>query len=270
MKRSILYALVYCGVSVGFVGWRIHAMRIQSTPHFEIVADLSLSHAQGCESLLGLANQALSEARVSQGSTLTILVLGDVATANEPRRLGSYSIPTTRKVLEGRTAKLRRQQTLLAEIARQCGTIHATSISPIFLGVKQAVADLRARGCTEASQCQIFVDSDLEENVEPPIKASLNGAVSRRHKLPPPVENEGIEISFCGLAVTAGRIVDPSGREIHRALPRDAKRDERLRQTWQALFTKPELVKFEPYCTTSRDLSSYPTAAVSTEGKRKS
>jgi len=253
MNRGILYAVTCSILCAGFVGWRIHVLANHAAPQFEIVVDPSLSHPTGCESVLGLSQQALHAGGVSQDSTLTVLVLGDPATANEPWQLGRYSIPVTRKVLEGKTATLRRQEELLSDIRHKCGAIRRTSISPIFLGVKQAVADLRAHGCKETSHCQLFVDSDLEENVETSVKERLNRARSTKLVLPTPLDNQGIEVSFCGLAVTAGRMVNPAGREIQRALPRDPSREDRLRQVWRSLFTQPDLVRFEPYCPTLGD-----------------
>ena len=76
MKVSILYAMLLCAGSAGFVGWRIHALRHQETRHFEIVEDLSLSHSGECESLLGLAERVLRTEGASSGSTLTVLVIG--------------------------------------------------------------------------------------------------------------------------------------------------------------------------------------------------
>ncbi len=104
---------------------------------------------------------------------LTVLVLGDEATANEPWQLGRYFIPATRKVLEGRTANLKRQEAVLHDIWNKCQTIRRTTVSPIYLGVTQGVADLRAHGCKWTSSCQVLVDSDLEENVERSIKGHL-------------------------------------------------------------------------------------------------
>lgn len=253
MKTSILYTLLFCTACVAFVAWRVHAVRTQDAPHFEIVEDPSLSHEQGCASLLGLAEQALHAEGVSRNSTLTVLVLGDQATANEPWRLGTYAIPMTRKVLEGRTANRRRRQDVLHDIGNRCQAVRPTNISPIFLGVKQAMADLRAQGCSATSHCELFVDSDLEENVETSIKKSINNHGGGTRILPSPINNAGINVAFCGLAVTAGRIVDPSGREIRKASPRNSRRDHRLRQTWLSLFTKPEAVRFEPYCPQLRD-----------------
>jgi len=253
MKTSILYAILFCSASVGFVVWRVHAVRAQGAQHFALVEDRSMSHEEGCESLLGLAERALRTEGVSSSSTLTVLVIGDEATANEPWQLGRYSIPRTRKVLEGRTANLRRQQDVLHDIWNKCQAVHRTRISPIFLGVKQAIADLRAQGCSETSHCELFVDSDLEENVETSIKKTLNNPSGGMRILPSPLNNDGIDVTFCGLAVTAGRIVDPSGREIRKASPRNSRREDRLRQIWLTLFTRPEAVRFQPYCPQPRD-----------------
>src|SRR5258708_7124952 len=176
MTKTIL-SVILCGlVCVGFVGWRVHVHANQIPTHAEIVFDASLSHPEGCVSVVGLAQQSFRTNGVSKGSTLTILVLGDASTANEPRQLGRYSFPATNKVIEGKTANMRRQTELFSDIQRQCETIGRTSVSPIFLGVKQALADLRAQGCNAASHCQLFVDSDLEENAEKSIKDALNRA----------------------------------------------------------------------------------------------
>jgi hypothetical protein len=249
MKRGILYAIVGCILCAGFLGWRIHVFANHVAPQFEIVVDPSLSHPGGCESLLGLSQQVLHARGVSQDSTITVLVLGDAATATEPWQLGRYSIPVTHKVLEGKTSNLQRQDELLSDIRHKCETIRRTNISPIFLGVKQAVADLRAQGCKEASHCLVFVDSDLEENVETSIERKLNNLRDGTHTLPPPIYNDGICVTFCGLAVTAGRRVDdPSDKEIQKAFSRNSRREDQLQRIWLKLFTNPEMLRFAPYC----------------------
>ena len=248
MTKTLLYAIL-CGiVCAGFVGWRVYVHANQSPFYAEIVFDPSLSRPDDCESLAGLAEQSFRTSGVSKDSTLTILVLGDASTANEPWQLGRYSSPVTNKVLEGKTANMRRQEELLSGIRRKCETIRRTSISPIFLGVKQAVADLHAHGCDAESRCRVFVDSDLEENAEKSINDALNGVRNTKLALLAPLDNQGVEVSFCGLAVSTSKIVNSSGRETLRVAPRNAGRDERMRQVWLALFTKPDAVSFEPYC----------------------
>jgi hypothetical protein len=248
MKTATLYTILLCAATAGFVGWRVHALRNHATPHFEIVKDASVSHGIGCESFVGLAERALQSDGAAPGSTLTVLVLGDQSTANEPWLMGAYPIPTIRRVLEGRSEMLVRRTEILTELRNKCQLLRRPTTSPIFLGVKQAVADLRAHGCNMATHCQLFVDSDLEENVETSIKKRLNPQRGGTSVLPSPINNDGIDITFCGLAVTAGRIVDPSGREIRSAAPRNSRREDRLREVWLSLFTKPETVRFEPYC----------------------
>jgi len=248
MKTETLYVVVCSILCAGFVGWRVHVHANQAPTHFEIVMDPSLSHPGSCEPLLGLAERSLQADGVSHDSTLTVLVLGDAATADEPWQLGTYSIPVMRKVLEGKSGNLRRQDELLSDIRQKCEAIRRTNISPIFLGVKQAVADLRAHGCNETSHCRLLVDSDLEENVETSVKQGLNRARKTKLAMPAPLDNQGIEVSFCGIAVTAGRIVNPSGREILGALPRDPGHDDRMRQVWRSLFIDPAEVNFEPFC----------------------
>lgn len=70
----------------------MHAARTRSTVQLEIVKDLSRSTTDGCETVIGLAESALAPEGVSAKSTLTVLLLGDAATANEPTLLESYPI----------------------------------------------------------------------------------------------------------------------------------------------------------------------------------
>jgi hypothetical protein len=252
MKTRALLTIACSILCAGFAGWRVYVHANQAPFDTAIVFDPSLSHPEGCEALVGLAEQSFRSDRISKDSTLTVLVLGDASTANEPWQLGRYSFPVTNKVIEGRTANVRRQTELFSDIHRKCETIRRTSISPIFLGVKQAVADLRAHGCKATSHCRLFIDSDLEENAELSIKEALNRTQNSKLVLPTPVDNQGLDIFFCGLATTAGRIVTHSGREMQRASARDPGRDDRLRKIWRSLFTYPELVGFEPYCSTSK------------------
>src|SRR5205814_443250 len=97
-------------------------------------------------------------------------------------------------------------------------------------------------------RCLLYVASDGEENGEASIKNRIDNIRDEKHRLPNQLDNDGIEIVFCGIAATAGHIVDPSGREIRKIPPRDPGREDRLRQTWLSLFTRPNLVRFEPYC----------------------
>jgi hypothetical protein len=251
MRHPLAILISACVASAAFVGWRVHAMRTLRVDHYAVVWDRSLSYGGGCPSLVGPAEAALLNPNVSDRSTISIFVSGASSTAREPRRLASSPIPTSRKVMEGQRARFERQTALLRELQGRCKSIRPTSISPIFLAVKQAIADLRAEGCKEGSQCELWVSSDLQENGVRAIKERLDGAPHTREPLPAPLENAGINVTLCGFAETAGHLVDPSGREIRGVVARDPRRDDRLQAVWRALFSKPDLVGFEPYCPAS-------------------
>lgn len=261
MNRNTWLLTLAMSLALGFVAWRVHATRNVTVNHAALLLDPSLSYKGGCPAAVGIAERVMNMDAFSPGSTLSALALGDQFTANEPRRFAKYSLPKTHKVIEGRNAALRHQHELLADLRQKCTSVHPTMISPIFLGIKQSIAELRSLGCGAESNCYLYVSSDGEENGEPSIRRALE--VSKSNNLPAPLNNLGIRIVFCGLAETAGRIVDPSGREVRTIRAHDPEHNDRLRSVWLSLFTKPEAVEFEPYCPQPADIdnSTSPTVA---------
>ena len=248
MKHPLVILISACLASVSFVGWRMHAMRNHTVNHYELVQDPSRSYTGGCASIVGTAEGGLRDPGVSADSTLTVLALGDQSTANEPRRLAAYTIPTARKVIEGRRAAVERENRLLQDLRARCESVRPTPVSPIYLGVKQAVADLQAEGCKEGAHCGLWVSTDLEENGVHAIEQRISPGGARGDPLPARLDNSGITVTFCGFAQTAGHFPGRSGREIRSAVIRDPRRDDRLLAVWQSLFARPELVHFAPYC----------------------
>jgi len=252
MTKSTMLLLLVSVAVTSFALWRVHAMNTASVNHFAILQDPSISFTGGCESAVGSAEELLHRPGASARSKLTLFVLGDRATANEPRELGKYAVPTSHMVIEGLKNSERQRATLLRAISQACNSVQRTSISPIFMGVRQAIADLRADGCTKVAQCELQVNSDLEENVEAGIKSGLDRTRSKS-PLPRPIENAGIDVTFCGYAATAGQIIDPTGREVRRFARRDPAREDRMQRIWRSVFTSPERVRFAPYCPKPRD-----------------
>src|SRR5713101_6686868 len=262
MNKSIALMLLAVVAVAAFVTWRVLVMRNGSVKHLGILHDQSISNTGGCDSLVGSAEQLLHESGVSPRSKVMVLVLGDGTTANEPREIGKYDVPISRRVIEGRKANERQQAALLREISKTCNSVQPTAISPIFMGVRQALADLRAEGCTEVSHCKLQVDSDLEENVEAGIRGDLDRR-RRRNPLPAALDNDGIDVTFCGYAATAGRIIDPTGREVRTFTGRNPAREDRMQRIWRSLFMSPERVKFEPYCPKPSNPGAYTAAWLS-------
>lgn len=268
MTRNMPYVVLFTLASVSFVAWRVYAVHNREIPHFEIVEDSSASHGAGCESLAGMTEQVLHGTAAGQGSTLTVLVIGDQATAGEPWRMGTYTVPTVRKVLEGRSVKLRQEEEILREISGKCAGLRRTTISPIFLAVTQAVADLRARGCKAGSHCDLFVDTDLEENVEPAIRKVLARGDGSKHTALPQVDNGGIEVTFCGVAVTDGRIHDRRENVAPKFVTRDSSQVNRMQEVWRSLFVEHATVRFEPYCPSAAPQGNQKKSLTSDSGDR--
>jgi hypothetical protein len=254
MKTAAVIVLLASAASIGFIGWRVHAIHTQIASHFAVVGDASLSYTGGCASVVGLAEEGLRSARLSQGSSITVLMTGDANSANEPRELARYRVPISRKVIEDRHADERRQSEILHDIAARCHAVSPASISPVFMAVKEAIAGLRAQGCRSGSHCELRVASDLEENVEPEFKAALDSRQGTKRSFGNQLDNDGIEVVFCGLATTGGGPKDASRRKVNsRRIRRDSRRQDRLQQLWSSVFKNPEGVRFEPFCPTWSD-----------------
>ncbi|MFI5089729.1 MAG: hypothetical protein ACHP7P_06695 [Terriglobales bacterium] len=268
MKASTVVVIVAFLTVAAVVGWRVYAMNNKTVNHFAVVADPSLSYSGGCESAVGSAERVLRGPGISPNSKLLFLALGDRSTAYEPRELAKYDVPSSRRVMEARHANESRQAILLRDLSAKCAAVRPTSISPIFLGVKEALAALHTEGCGEGSRCELRVSTDLEENVEAALKNRLNNARSNT-PLPPALDNAGVDVTFCGFAATAGRIVDPTGREIRRVAGHDPAGEDRMQRVWASVFTDPERVKFEPYCPKPTNSKLYAKTGLSrTEGER--
>lgn len=248
MKHHLLILISACIATTSFIGWRVHVIRHETTNAYGAVYDPSLSFTGGCRALVGSVDHLLHSPGVSATATLTAFVLGDASTAAEPRRLATYAIPTDRKVIEGKQASAKRTVSLLRDVWGRCESVRPTLMTPIYLGIQQTLADLHAKGCKVGSRCSLWVATDLEENVDHGIKARLRGSRAAAAPLPRALDNRGIQVTFCGFAQTAGRIVGPSGREIGKAAARGPNQDARLRSVWRSLFSIPQLVSFEPYC----------------------
>jgi len=214
-------------------------------PSGVIVRDRSDSVISDCTSTTALARRALQGGVLVKNSRLTIIATGDQATADEPVMIADYNVPSSRSAIEGRHATARKQQEVLADLRGKCEQLPVTTRSPIVLAMKRAVERLRASGCRNGSNCFIYSQSDAEETAELAVKKLLG--TNQKHPLPL-IDNDGIEIVFCGLSATRGEETAPGGSRRQLTKIRDARRADRLRAIWQLLFTHPERVGFEPFC----------------------
>lgn len=249
-SKSILIAIVTITAVVG-IGWHMTDRPVRIATNAVIVADVSGSTADGHASILGIAETYLNKPKLTEGSTLTVITTGDEKSANEARWVGKYEVPYSRRAFDGKNALLKRKRELLSNLDANLQAVRRTDRSPIFLGVKSAIEQLRAGGCRADSECFLFVRTDGEELSEPAIKRALESTTPPKG-LPDPTANEGIKVMFCGLAETND---SKSSEAASRRPVHNARHGDRIRQVWSSLFSVPDLVRFEPYCPKSENTS---------------
>jgi hypothetical protein len=219
----------------------------EQPPHAVVARDRSDSMLTDCGCTEALAKKALSAPGMSHGSTITVIASGDGSTADEPVLVGSFDVPTTRRVIEGRGATGRKQKLLLDDLRTRCEALHVTKRSPILLLIRRGVDRLRQFGCTPTSGCILYVQTDGEETAELQIKRLLDD--NRSSKLGPSslIDNQGIDVVFYGLSQTVGETeIDVRKHNLTRG--RDMARAGRIQDVWLSLFSEPGRVRFEPFC----------------------
>jgi hypothetical protein len=181
------------------------------------------------------------------GTTITFLATGDEKTSDEPRLLATYNIPIVRRVIEGRRIAFQQREELLTNIKSRCEEVGPTQVSPIFLAVERGVEYLRGIGSVTDSR-YLFFQTDGEETANFQIKKALGQKNISNPKLPVPINNNGVRVVFCGLAETIGQTTDMNNKPRRLTRTREPEGDAHLQQIWSKLFSNPELVTFEPYC----------------------
>jgi hypothetical protein len=151
-----------------------------------------------------------------------------------------------RRVIEGQRAANREREALLTKVRHGCESLGETKVSPVFQAVKRGVEHMKSVGNT-IDQRYLFVQTDGEETVNPGIQSALNSRAAKQ-SFAGTINNVGVNVTFCGIAETIGEAPPQKGKPRQRSKMRDQGRSDRLREVWTKVFTNPELVTFEPYC----------------------
>jgi hypothetical protein len=211
-----------------------------------LAIDTSVSVARNCERAEQAARSLAAQKGMEAGSVLSVLVMGSAPADPEPTLVFSEPIPTPPTTVYGRDngAFAKAQQDYFGKIRRACETAPESRRSPILRMVARAIEDLR-RTCPGSAHCFLTVKTDLEEDVDPDLTAAIRRAAKDRsavapHELVGTLDNAGIDVTFCGVAEVGAM------RGIARRLSPEA-----LAGIWKALFTHPNLVSVQPFCTSS-------------------
>ncbi len=225
---------------------RLLALLALSACHFEppraphhvgVLVDRSSSVPveSACALARALAETGAALPDVDSRAALLLFATGDGTRSLEP--LGRFEMPI-------RAAGERHAQAaldlagLLTRVDDACAPLVGADVSPLYLSLRDAVAELRGLGCDAEAPCTLLVASDLQEGSQREIRARLAG---RKVKgLPPPIDATGVAIQVCGVGAT----LDPAGGRLDAALR------DRTEAVWRELVDAPEGLAFQPTCPT--------------------
>jgi hypothetical protein len=246
-KQKIVLAICLgCVIVFGYWRYQVGA-RPRPVAQFGFIQDTSDSIASDCGRMEGLTKRALAMKTTGAGSKITLFAFGTKETANEPRFLGEFEVPVIRRVIEGQRAAAREKQSLLEKVRSSCKELGETKVSPVFQAVKRGVEHMQQTG-NSIDERYLFVQTDGEETENPQIKAALKSTKGKLPTLPALIDNKGVHVTFCGIAETIGDAPPEKGKPKHRTPMRNQRHSDVLREVWTKVFTAPELVTFEPYC----------------------
>lgn len=248
--RAVLVTVLAGTGLAGLAWWLKEPYEPQPATVVPIICDRSDSMLGDpkCRAIEGIASRVLSTPHLGKGSRIVVYGTGSPDTAMEPVLIGSYDIPVSNRVMEGRdTAKVARRALLDTIVADCKEAATMTTSSPIFLAVKRAMEQLSAAGCGTKSVCRLYVRTDGEETVEPWLRESIRGGKTKPSATPVPLDNGNIAVTFCGLAETVGEVkTDKKGHRV--ALKKSGSDVEVLQAAWRKVWTEPDAVVFEPFC----------------------
>lgn len=219
------------------------------TIHVAVLRDRSGSNGVGCDATVGLLAQGLNRLGQSKRSSMTLLVTGDAASADEPVDVPLPVPPRpSRKSIESPSAVGRQQSEYLREALSRCEQRGTSSHSPIYQAIARMIEHLRRAG-DDRSRRIALIQSDLEELSNAVIRDALRApATPARLTRLPALDNTGIEVAVCGLAETRGTAQAADGPVVRFTRPRQQDGGARQRAVWAAIFTDADRVAFAPFC----------------------
>jgi hypothetical protein len=234
-KRIVLWGLASV-LTAAFGTWRYFAPA-RPIAHLALIADCSRSMAPDCDAVVYLAKRAIGLPDVRSGSTLTLFATGSESSHCEPLLVAAYQLPIARRATESNRRLIERQKVFFSDLQRRCASLPTVGVSPIFVAITQVLAHLQTLARDGNPRLYLLARTDLRETVEPAIRKAIMRPGAFRAPL---IDNQGATFIFCGFAESVG-----TGKY----------KVDRIKEVWRQVFSRPELVRFEPYCSKSPILS---------------
>lgn len=207
---------------------------------FALLIDYSDSRTINCGAIDATMQEIMSSPNLMTNSNLYFFSTGDDKSSDEPVLLGKYKIPVNVKVLEGQSKAERERQEFIGKIKTRCQQEPIKKRSPILLGIKRVIENLRINGCDDKAGCKVFVQTDGQELSEPTVKQSLTAKADSNSKTQISIPNNGINIKICGFAQVSETVNQKNRHNIQTA--------DKTIAVWKQIFTEPNSVLFQPHC----------------------
>lgn len=220
--------------------WAFAFRERPKSAQFALLIDYSDSRTINCGAIDATLQEIMSSPNLMTNSYLYFFSTGDDKSSDEPVLLGKYQIPVNIKVLEGKSKNEGEIQEFIGKIKTRCEQEPIKKRSPILLGIKRVIENLRINGCDTKAGCRIFVQTDGQELSETTVKKSLTGKNDKISETQVLIPNNGINIKVCGFAQV---IESKSQKNRH-----DFRTTDKTIAVWKQIFTEPNSILFQPHC----------------------
>lgn len=220
--------------------WALANRERPKSAQFALLIDYSNSRTINCGAVETTMQEIMSSPNLMTNSNLYLFSTGDDKSSDEPILLEKYQIPVNIKVLEGQSKAGREKQEFIGKIKTRCEQESTKKRSPILLGIKRVIENLRINGCDTKATCKIFVQTDGQELSETSVKQLLDAKADNNSNAQVSIPNEGINIKICGFAQVNEAKNQKNRHNIQTA--------DKTISVWKQIFTEPNSVIFQPHC----------------------
>jgi hypothetical protein len=220
--------------------WAFANRERPKTAQFGLLIDYSDSRIINCRALDSMLQEVMSSPNLMPNSNLYVFSTGDDKTSDEPVLLGKYLIPVNVRALEGQSKAERERQDFISRVKTRCEKEPVKKRSPILLGIKRVIENLKTNGCDAKTGCKIFVQTDGQELGETSVKQSLEASSVSNSKPKLLISNEGFNIKICGFA----QITEVKNQKDRRSI----QAADKTLAVWKQIFTEPDSIIFQPHC----------------------
>jgi hypothetical protein len=218
-------------------------------PEHIFIYDQSTSKINGCTCLTQEARKLVNNVKLNK-EIISLYALGTPESGYKPKPIASYEIPKNDSVYKDRTKEKEQIENLIADLENKCKAIPRTDTTPLFQAVNTAVEQLK-RKCSPQSRCSIFVQTDLEESIEPQVLDAFKTVKGGKEPLNlKSIDNTGIFITFAGVSELVVSPKKPTnGKDKNKDKSLDKMKDAEIWQKlWTRILTHNDSIDFRPIC----------------------